>query len=119
MKLSVVIPVYNEIETIKEIVNRVQSVPQDKEIVIIDDRSTDGTTECLSQIGDDNITVLYHPVNKGKGAALRTGFEHVTGDIVIIQDADLEYDPAEYPRLIEPIGDGRADVVYGLSLIHI
>ena len=113
MKLSVVIPVYNEIRTIKEIVNRVQSVPQDKEIVIVDDRSTDGTTECLNQISDDNITVLYHPVNRGKGAALRTGFERVTGDIVIIQDADLEYDPAEYGRLIEPILDGRADVVYG------
>lgn len=113
MKLSVVIPVYNEIRTIKEIVDRVQSVAQDKEIVIVDDRSTDGTTECLSQISDDNITVLYHPVNRGKGAALRTGFERVTGDIVIIQDADLEYDPAEYGRLIEPILDGRADVVYG------
>ena len=113
MKLSVVIPVYNEIETIEEIVNRVQSVPQDKEIVIVDDRSTDGTTERLSQISDDNITVLYHPVNRGKGAALRTGFERVTGDIVIIQDADLEYDPAEYGLLIEPILDGRADVVYG------
>jgi glycosyltransferase involved in cell wall biosynthesis len=117
MKLSVVIPVYNEIRTIKEIVNRVQSVPQDKEIVIVDDRSTDGTTECLSQISDDNITVLYHPVNRGKGAALRTGFKRVTGDIVIIQDADLEYDPAEYGRLIEPILDGRADVVYGSRFI--
>jgi glycosyltransferase involved in cell wall biosynthesis len=113
MKLSVVIPVYNEIGTIKEILNRVQSVPQDKEIIIVDDRSTDGTMEWLSQISDDNIMVLFHPVNKGKGAALRTGFERVTGDIVIIQDADLEYDPAEYGRLIQPILDGRADVVYG------
>ncbi len=113
MKLSVVIPVYNEIETIKEILKRVQSVPQDKEIIVVDDRSTDGTTEWLRQISDDNITVLFHPVNRGKGAALRTGFERVTGDVVIIQDADLEYDPAEYGRLIEPIQDGRADVVYG------
>ena len=113
MKLSVVIPVYNEIETIKEILNRVQSVPQDKEIIVVDDRSTDGTMEWLSQISDDSITVLFHPVNLGKGAALRTGFERVTGDIVIIQDADLEYDPGEYGRLIEPILDGRADVVYG------
>ncbi len=113
MKLSVVIPVYNEIGTIKEILNRVQSVPQDKEIIVVDDRSTDGTTEWLSQISDDNITVLFHPVNRGKGAALRTGFERVTGDIVIVQDADLEYDPAEYGRLIQPILDGRADVVYG------
>ena len=113
MKLSVVIPVYNEIGTIKEILNRVQSVPQDKEIIVVDDRSTDGTREWLTQISDNNITVLFHPVNRGKGAALRTGFEHVTGDIVIIQDADLEYDPGEYGRLIEPIVDGRADVVYG------
>lgn len=113
MKLSVVIPVYNEIETINEILKRVQSVPHDKEIIVVDDRSTDGTTEFLSQISDDNITVLFHPVNRGKGAALRTGFERVTGDIVIIQDADLEYDPSEYGRLIESILDGRADVVYG------
>lgn len=113
MKLSVVIPVYNEIGTIEEILNRVQSVPLDKEIIVVDDRSTDGTMERLSQISDDSITVLFHPVNRGKGAALRTGFERVTGDIVIIQDADLEYDPGEYGRLIEPILDGRADVVYG------
>jgi len=113
MKLSVVIPVYNEIGTIKEILNQVQSVPQDKEIIVVDDRSTDGTREWLTQISNNNITVLFHPVNTGKGAALRTGFEHVTGDIVVIQDADLEYDPSEYGRLIEPILDGRADVVYG------
>ena len=113
MKLSVVIPVYNEIETINEILKRVQSVPHDKEIIVVDDRSTDGTTELLSQISDNNLTILFHPVNRGKGAALRTGFERVTGDIVIIQDADLEYDPEEYDRLIEPILDGRADVVYG------
>jgi len=113
MKLSVVIPVYNEIRTIKEILNQVQSVPQDKEIIVVDDRSTDGTREWLTQISNNNITVLFHPVNTGKGAALRTGFEHVTGDIVVIQDADLEYDPSEYGRLIEPILDGRADVVYG------
>jgi len=113
MKLSVVIPVYNEIRTIKEILNQVQSVPQDKEIIVVDDRSTDGTREWLTQISNNNITVLFHPVNTGKGAALRTGFEHVTGDIVVIQDGDLEYDPSEYGRLIEPILDGRADVVYG------
>ena len=113
MKLSVVIPVYNEIGTIKEILNQVQSVPQDKEIIVVDDRSTDGTREWLTQISNNNITVLFHPVNTGKGAALRTGFEHVTGDIVVIQDGDLEYDPSEYGRLIEPILDGRADVVYG------
>ncbi|NVL90871.1 MAG: glycosyltransferase family 2 protein [Desulfobacterales bacterium] len=113
MKLSVIIPVYNEVGTIKKILNRVQSVPHDKEIIVVDDGSTDGTREWLSRISDGNITVLFHSVNKGKGAALRTGFERVTGNIVIIQDADLEYDPREYGRLIEPILDGRADVVYG------
>lgn len=113
MKLSVVIPVYNEIRTIEELLNRVQSIPHDKEIIVVDDRSTDGTTERLSRFSDDSIKFLFHEVNRGKGAALRTGFEHVTGDIVIIQDADLEYDPQEYDRLIEPILDGRADVVYG------
>ena len=113
MKLSVVIPVYNEIATIKEILNRVRSVPQDKEIIVIDDGSTDGTKEWLKEAAGEDVKVLFHPENKGKGAALRTGFEQVTGDIVIVQDADLEYDPSEYGRLIEPILDGRADVVYG------
>lgn len=113
MKISVVIPVYNEIGTIEELLNRVKSVPLDKEIIVVDDRSTDGTMEWLSHISDDSIKVLFHPVNRGKGAALRTGFEQVAGDIVIVQDADLEYDPGEYSRLIEPILDGRADVVYG------
>ena len=113
MKLSVVIPVYNEIGTIEEILNRVKSVPLGKEIIVVDDRSIDGTREWLSQVSDKDITVVFHKTNKGKGATLRTGFERVTGDIVIIQDADLEYNPAEYVRLIEPILDGRADVVYG------
>jgi glycosyltransferase involved in cell wall biosynthesis len=113
MKLSIVIPVYNEIHTVEEILKRVQSVPHDKEIVIVDDASTDGTTERLRQVSDENVTLLFHETNRGKGAALRTGFERVTGDIIIIQDADLEYDPREYGRLIEPIIDGRADVVYG------
>ena len=113
MKLSVVIPVYNEVETIEEILKRVQAVPQDKEIIVIDDASTDGSREWLSQVSSDGVTVLLHSKNQGKGAALRTGFEKVSGDIVIIQDADLEYDPREYGQLIEPILDGRADVVYG------
>ncbi|MEE9402808.1 MAG: glycosyltransferase family 2 protein [Desulfobacteria bacterium] len=113
MKLSVVIPVYNEIGTIEEILNRVGSVPQDKEIIVVDDASTDGTTEWLKERAGDDVKVLFHQKNRGKGAALRTGFEQVTGNIVIIQDADLEYDPREYGRLIEPILDGRADVVYG------
>jgi glycosyltransferase involved in cell wall biosynthesis len=113
MKLSVVIPVYNEIRTIEEILNRVRSVREDKEIIVVDDCSTDGTREWLIKVVGKDIRVVFHSENKGKGAALRTGFEHVTGDIVIIQDADLEYDPGEYGRLIGPIMDGRADVVYG------
>jgi glycosyltransferase involved in cell wall biosynthesis len=113
MKLSVVIPVYNEIGTIEEILKRVGSVPQDIEIIVVDDGSTDGTTKWLKERAGDDVKVIFHQKNKGKGAALRTGFELVTGDIVIIQDADLEYDPGEYGRLIEPILDGRADVVYG------
>jgi glycosyltransferase involved in cell wall biosynthesis len=113
MKLSVVIPVYNEIPTMGEILNRVRSVPQDKEIIVIDDGSTDGTREWLEKLTMEEVTVLFHSENKGKGAALRTGFEQATGDIVIIQDADLEYDPRDYDCLIGPIADGRADVVFG------
>jgi len=110
-----VIPVYNEVGTIKEIVSRVQAVDLEKEIIIVDDGSTDGTRELLQEItlSHENIRVLYHDRNQGKGAALRTGFEGATGDIVIVQDADLEYDPREYPVLLEPILDGRADIVYG------
>lgn len=119
MKVSVVIPVYNEIDTIEEILVRVDKVPIKKEIIVIDDLSIDGTRERLKKIIADkeNVKVIYHNRNKGKGAALRTGFESVTGDIVIIQDADLEYDPNEYPKLLEPISDGRADVVYGSRFI--
>lgn len=115
MKYSVVIPVYNEIDTIEEIITRVNMVHIEKEIILVDDFSTDGTRDRIKEIIQDkeNIKAIYHNRNKGKGAALRTGFEHVTGDIVIIQDADLEYDPNEYPSLLAPILDGRADVVYG------
>jgi glycosyltransferase involved in cell wall biosynthesis len=115
MKLSVVMPVFNEVRTIEEIVARVRSAPFEKEIVIIDDCSTDGTVDLLRKIANqsENIKVFYHDRNRGKGAALRTGFGQVSGAIVIIQDADLEYDPREYPRILEPILDGRADVVYG------
>ena len=114
MKLSVVIPVFNERDSIKEVIKRVDSVPLEKEIIIVDDFSTDGTREVLKELSDgDRLNIFYHDKNMGKGAALRTGFEHVTGNTVIIQDADLEYDPAEYPKLIQPILDGRADVVYG------
>jgi glycosyltransferase involved in cell wall biosynthesis len=114
MKLSVVIPVYNEKNTIRDIVSRVKAVPLDKEIVLVDDCSTDGTRDILKEYEADSVfRVCYHERNQGKGAALRTGFREAKNDIVIIQDADLEYDPDEYPRLIKPIVDGKADVVYG------
>lgn len=114
MKLSIVIPVYNEASTIETILDRTGQVPGEKEIVVVDDGSTDGTTDRLREMPpQDNLTVLFHSKNMGKGAALKTGFQHVTGDVVIIQDADLEYDPRDYPVLLEPIEDGRADVVFG------
>jgi glycosyltransferase involved in cell wall biosynthesis len=116
-KVSVVIPVYNESATIREICSRVRAVDINKEIILVDDGSTDGTREILQELQDDTVRVFLHDENRGKGAALRTGFRQVTGDIVIIQDADLEYDPAEYPKLIGPILDGKADVVYGSRFV--
>jgi len=116
MKLSVVIPVYNERETLPKILERIRKVDLDKEIILVDDGSTDGTREYLQELAarqEAGIRVFFHERNQGKGAALRTGFRDVRGDVVIIQDADLEYDPQEYRRLLEPILDGRADVVYG------
>ncbi len=115
MKLTVVIPVFNEKNTIQEILRRVQTVEVgiDKEIIIVDDGSTDGTREILQQLASPAIKVILHEKNAGKGGALQTGFSSAEGDIVLIQDADLEYDPREYPVLLEPILDGRADVVYG------
>ncbi len=112
--LSVVMPVYNEKSTLEEILRRVRSVPVDKEIIIVDDGSTDGTCEIIKAMeSEPSIKAFYHKQNKGKGAALRTGFAACEGEIVIVQDADLEYFPEEYPELIEPIQKGRADVVYG------
>jgi len=113
MKLSVVMPVYNEIQTIREIIKRVQKVRIEKELILVDDYSTDGTKEYLQTLQGDSIKVCFHDYNQGKGAALQTGFKHVSGDVVVIQDADLEYDPEEYHLLIRPILDDRADVVYG------
>lgn len=113
MKLSVIIPVYNEIQTIEEILRRVKAVNLAEEIVIVDDGSRDGTREYLAGVNDPLVRVILHEKNQGKGAAVRTGITAATGDVLLIQDADLEYDPREYPVLLRPIEEGIADVVYG------
>jgi glycosyltransferase involved in cell wall biosynthesis len=119
MKLSIVMPVYNEENTLEEIFRRVQATPYDKEIIAVDDASRDNSREVLNRLAQqyDNLRVFFHDKNQGKGAALRTGFAQVTGDVVVIQDADLEYDPVDYPALLDPIQKGLADVVYGSRLI--
>ena len=122
MKLSVLMPVFNEVSTLEEAIRRVRDVRLPKEIIVIDDGSTDGTSDLLKRLeaetkpGNDllnELKVCFHPINEGKGAAIKSGLRHITGDVVIIQDADLEYDPQDYMRLLEPILAGRADVVYG------
>jgi glycosyltransferase involved in cell wall biosynthesis len=116
MKLSVVVPIYNERDTVRTILARVLATPHEKEVILVDDGSTDGTREVLAELEAERhpgVRVIYHEVNQGKGGALRTGFAAVTGDIVLIQDADLEYTPDDYPVLLKPILDGKADVVFG------
>jgi len=116
-KLSVVIPVYNEKRWITEVLRRVRMVPIPKEIILVDDLSTDGTREMLPQFADENTKILYKKVNQGKGAALRDGFKLCTGNVIIIQDADLEYDPDDYPSLLQPIIENKADIVFGSRFI--
>jgi len=113
--LSVVMPVYNEARTIVAVLERVLNAPVDlaKEIIVVDDASTDGTRELLQNMSSGEIRLVFHDVNRGKGAAIRTGVAQATGDIVLVQDADLEYDPRDYPLLLEPILEGHADVVFG------
>ena len=114
--LSIVIPVFNEAKTIAEVLDRVRKAPSaglEKELVVVDDGASDGTREYLAGVRDRDTRCVFHERNQGKGAALRTGFAEASGDIIIIQDADFEYDPADYPQLLKPILDGKADVVFG------
>jgi glycosyltransferase involved in cell wall biosynthesis len=115
MKISVVIPVYNEKDTFLNLLDRVRQTPFDKEIILVEDCSTDGTRDIVKKLAEEDtlLKCVFHEENMGKGAALATGFKQVEGDIVIIQDADLEYNPEEYPVILAPILDGRADIVYG------
>ncbi len=112
-KLSIIIPVYNEAATVCTVIDKILANSFNKEIIIINDGSTDETSELLKQYHNSEVRLLYHKKNAGKGAAIRTGFKNATGDIILIQDADLEYNPDEYPNLLEPILSGKADVVYG------
>jgi len=115
MKLSIIVPCYNEKDTLPEIISLIKQSPvEEKEIILVDDGSSDGTTDIIRREVEKTVDrVIYHPKNMGKGAAIRSALQYVTGDVVIIQDADLEYDPREYPKLIAPIIEGKADVVYG------
>lgn len=119
MKLSIIIPVYNEEKTLNTLLERVRAVslPVAREIVLVDDASTDDSAAIIRSLEGEELVKVFHPVNQGKGAALRSGFAAATGDILLIQDADLEYDPMEYPKLLQPILDGRADVVYGSRFV--
>lgn len=117
MKVSIIIPLYNERDTIEELLRRINSIKLDKEIILVDDYSTDGSREWLKGIKTKNIKKVFHDKNYGKGMAIRSGIKEVTGDIIIIQDADLEYDPNDYYELVKPIEEGRAEVVYGSRIL--
>ncbi len=118
MKLSILIPVFNEAPTITAIVERVQAAPLEKEIVLVNDASSDGTYSIVDALASPAMKVIHHPINHGKGAAIRTGLEAASGDVIVIQDADLEYDPSDFSRLLAPIAAGQADVVYGVRSLE-
>jgi glycosyltransferase involved in cell wall biosynthesis len=118
MRLSVIMPVHNEVETVHEIIERVLDKSVVFEIIIVDDGSSDGTIEAVEKISSDKIKIIKHEKNKGKGAAVRTGFDAASGDVVIIQDADLEYDPDDYTKLLKPIEEGKTEVVYGVRTLE-
>jgi glycosyltransferase involved in cell wall biosynthesis len=118
MKLSVIMPVHNEVDTLAAVVERVRAVPLEKEIILVDDASTDGSSEIITGLERTGLRVIRHAANRGKGAAVRAGFDVASGDVVVVQDADLEYDPNDLVRLIEPIERGEADIVYGVRSLE-
>ena len=118
MKLSILMPVFNEIQSIAAVVVRLQAVPLDKEIIVVNDASTDGTSDLIHAFVSEDIKVIHHVTNQGKGAAIRTALKAATGDIIVIHDADFEYDPRDLPRLMAPITEGKAEVVYGVRSLE-